>query len=92
MKPNLEELVKHTRKVYNFYQHEINNSPEVFWIINPRDYHFLKNEFKEKPDNSTTMPMLLEIPAVVAYVWRKLPIIAMNVQLIQDDIEINNDP
>ena len=88
MKLTSQELIKHTRNAFEFYQIELSAPAAAFWIIHPRDYHFLKSEFKEKTVQAKDMPELLGVTAIVAHIWRKPPIIAMNIE----DLDFTDEP
>ena len=85
-----EDIKIHAEKAYSLY-HELIGAPEdACWIINPRDYHYLKAELDEGKRDASPIPQLLGLDAVVAHVWRKPPIIVMNIQAI-DFLEEAND-
>lgn len=82
-KLDLVELKIHAEKAYAFYKTELGAPEGAIWIINPRDFHYLKREFDGRNLEVTPMPQLLKLDAVVAHVWRKPPIIAMNIDAIE---------
>ena len=93
MRMTTEELKSHAEKAFKFYQIELGAPEGAYWLVSPRDFHVLLEAFQEDKKKSLTsgeFPTLLGVPAVVAYVWRKPPVIFMNVRDVDFDLE--NEP
>lgn len=84
---SLENLLIHAQKALKVYLGEVSNLENAFWVINPRDFHYLKSELDQEKYRAGDVPNLAGLPALVAHGWRKPPIIAMNI----DEIEFIND-
>lgn len=87
---NAQELKEHAEKCYAFYHTDLGAPHGAVWIINPRDFHYLKHEFDQDKRDVTPLPQLRGIDAIVAHVWRRPPIIAMNIKDIEfltEDLE-----
>lgn len=83
MKYTATQLQAHAEKAYEFYMTELGAPEGAVWIINPRDYHFLKSVFDNNKRDVSPMPQLRGIDAVCAHVWRRPPMIAMNIDAIE---------
>lgn len=83
MKLDREQLKEHALEAINVYQVMLGSPQDAFWIIHPRDYHILKDLFPSTSKGTPEYPEILNLPAITAYVWRKPPIIAVNI----DDVE-----
>ena len=82
MKLKYDELVKHTKKTYDFYENECGKPEDAFWLIHPRDYHYLKHELEKSVPKIIPAPQLLGVEAILAHIWRKPPIIAINIKTV----------
>lgn len=84
-----EELKTHAQNAFKFYQIDLGAPDGAYWLMNPRDYHILAEAFKEKKTfiQEEEFPTILKVPVVTAYVWRKPPIIFMNINDVDFDLE-----
>lgn len=79
MRMSYENLIVHAKKAIQVYKNEIGAVKKAFWVINPRDFHYLKSELDHEKYFAGDAPNLAGIRAVIAHQWRKPPIIAINI-------------
>ena len=80
---HLAELLAHAQKTLELHKTHIGDKENGFWLIHPRDFHFLKSELDQDKLLVGDKPSLAGIEAVLCHSWRKPPIIAMNISEIQ---------
>ena len=77
------QLLRHAQDAIELHKKNIADKENGFWLIHPRDFHFLKRELDNDKFLAGDKPTLAGIEAVLCHSWRKPPIIAMNIGDIQ---------
>lgn len=79
MKIDMLEMSQHVEKLYNEYRNH-GDRKHLLWVMHPRQYHYLKDRFRESKIQTGDFPEILKIPAVVTHVWRQYPVIVLQMQ------------
>lgn len=87
MNTNKEDLKHHIETARKVYLQELGAPEGAIWIMHPRDYHMAGSMFPIDKIQTKELPVFLDLPCVIAHVWRRPPIIALNTKIIKDIID-----